>query len=58
MPKARPRKPAPKPAAKSTSKLSHVGKDSRARMVDVTDKADELRSAAGLGEREAAPAGA
>jgi cyclic pyranopterin phosphate synthase len=41
----------PKAAAKKkeTRKLSHVGRDSRARMVDVTDKADTVREAKASG---------
>src|SRR6187401_1469656 len=49
MPKARARKSAPKTASKNVVKLSHVGKDSRARMVDVTDKADTVREARASG---------
>ena len=45
MPTPRARKAAPKPAPK----LSHVGKNSRARMVDVTDKAETVREAKASG---------
>ena len=37
------------PARKRTAKLSHVDKDSRARMVDVTDKAETVREARASG---------
>ncbi len=37
------------PARKGAPKLSHVGRNSRARMVDVTDKADTVREARASG---------
>ena len=49
MPKARARKSAPKPARKNVLKLSHVARNSTARMVDVTDKADTVREARASG---------
>ena len=45
MPPLRSRKSSPRPA----SKLSHVGRNSRARMVDVTDKAETVREARASG---------
>src|SRR5262245_29531850 len=45
-PKPRARKATPRKAA---PKLSHVGKVSRARMVDVTDKAETVREAKASG---------
>jgi cyclic pyranopterin phosphate synthase len=53
MPKTRTRKTAAKRAPKAASKvalrLSHVGGNSRARMVDVTDKAETAREARASG---------
>ncbi len=40
----------PPAARKRTPKLSHVSSDSRARMVDVTDKADTVREARASGQ--------
>ena len=37
------------PARKTAPKLSHVGRNSRARMVDVTDKAETVREAKASG---------
>ena len=45
MPKARAKKPSPKPAPK----LSHVDKKSDARMVDVSEKAETVREAKASG---------
>ena len=40
----------PPVARKRTPKLSHIGRDSRARMVDVTDKDDTVREARASGQ--------
>ncbi|MET0512273.1 MAG: methionine adenosyltransferase [Thermoleophilaceae bacterium] len=47
-----------RPIYQKTAAYGHFGREDHDFTWEKTDKADELRSAAGLGEREAAPAGA
>jgi S-adenosylmethionine synthetase len=46
-----------RPIYQKTAAYGHFGRDDHDFTWEKTDKADELRAAAGLGEREAAPAG-